>query len=85
MDSGAELDSRDDNGCTPIILAAQQGHLATVRLLHQRGANVLATDNNDYMGIHMAAQLNRAETVQYLVEEAGVGVDTVSGAHHCSM
>ena len=31
------------------------------------------------MAIHMAAQCNRAETVQYLVEEAGVGVDTVSG------
>ena len=85
LDSGAELDSRDDNGFTPIILAAQQGHLATVRLLHQRGANVLATQRDGDMGIHMAAQKNRAETVQYLVEEAGVGVDTVSGAQHCSM
>ena len=31
------------------------------------------------MAIHMAAQDSRAETVQCLVEEAGVGVDTVSG------
>ena len=68
-------------GCTPIILAAQQGHLATVRLLQQRGADVLATQRGGFM----AALNNRAETVQYLVEEAGVGVDTVSGAHHCSM
>ena len=85
LDSGAELDSRDDNGFTPIILAAQQGHLATVRLLQQRGADVLAAANSGTMAIHMAAEKNRAETVQYLVEEAGVGVDTVSGAQHCSM
>ena len=85
MDSGAELESRDDNGFTPIILAAQQGHLATVRLLQQRGADVLATQRDGLKGIHMAASHNRAETVQYLVEEAGVGVDTVSGAQHCSM
>ena len=37
------------------------------------------------MAIHYAAEANRAETVQYLVEEAGVDMDTVSGAHHCSM
>ena len=85
LDSGVELESRDDMGKTPIINAATQGHLATVRLLHQRGANVLATHRGGSMAITMAAQFNRAETVQYLVEEAGVGVDTVSGAHHCSM
>ena len=90
LDSGAELESRTNTGATPFILAAQQGHLATVRLLHQRGANVLAT--NDYddttigkMAIHYAAEATRAKTVQYLVEEAGVGVDTVSGAQHCSL
>ena len=54
--AGAELDRRDDNGFTPMILAAQQGHLATVRLLHQRGANVLATQRGGFM----AALNNRA-------------------------
>ena len=43
LDSGAELECRTANGFTPIICAAQQGHLATVRLLQQRGADVLAT------------------------------------------
>ena len=79
LDAGADIETRDKIGFTPIIAAAQQGHLATVRLLHQRGANVLATQRDGAMAIHMAAQHNRAETVQYLVEEAGVGVDTVSG------
>ena len=78
LDAGANIETRDNNGFTPIIDAAQQGHLATVRLLHQRGANVLATQIQGLMAIHMAASDNRAETVQYLVEEAGVGVDTVS-------
>ena len=79
LDAGANIETRDNIGFTPIILAATQGHLATVRLLHQRGANVLAAKIDGFMAIHMAAQFNRPETVQYLVEEAGVGVDTVSG------
>ena len=80
LDAGADIETRNPTaGGTPIILAAQQGHLATVRLLHQRGADVLATKSSGGMAIHMAAQCNRAETVQYLVKEAGVGVDTVSG------
>ena len=65
-----------------MILAAQQGHLATVRLLHQRGANVLATKRGGVMAIHMAAQHNRPETVQYLVEEAGVGVSGGTALQH---
>ena len=79
LDAGANIETRSPaNGGTPIMAAAQQGHLATVRLLHQRGANVLAAKIDGFMAIHMAAQFNRPETVQYLVEEAGVGVDTVS-------
>ena len=80
LDAGADIETRHpNNGAPPIIFAAQQGHMATVRLLHQRGANVLATQRDGAMAIHAAAQDNRPETVQYLVEEAGVGVDTVSG------
>ena len=82
LDSGAELECRTANGFTPIILAAQQGHLATVRLHHQRGANVLATQRDGAMAIHAAAQRNRAETVQYLVEEAGVGVSGGTALQH---
>ena len=44
LDAGADIETRNPTaGGTPIIAAAQQGHLATVRLHHQRGANVLAT------------------------------------------
>ena len=68
-----------------MIFAAQQGHLDTVKMLHERGADVFATNDYGDSAIIMASQHNRAETVQYLVEEAGVGVDTVSGAQHCSM
>ena len=67
-----------------MILASQQGHSDTVKMLHERGADVFATIRGGASPITSASQLNRAETVQCLVEEAGVGVDTVSGAQHCS-
>ena len=76
---GANIDSKNVNGFTAMILAAQQGHSDTVKMLHERGADVFATNGYGASAIIMASQPNRAETVQYLVEEAGVGVDTVSG------
>ena len=76
---GANIDSKNVNGFTAMILASQQGHSDTVKMLHERGADVFATNRQDAGAVHMASQNNRAETVQYLVEQAGVGVDTVSG------
>ena len=79
MNHGANIDCKDDNGFTPLMVAAQQGHVDTVKMLHERGADVFATNDYGSSAITIASQYNRAETVQYLVEEAGVGVDTVSG------
>ena len=51
----------------------------TVKMLHERGADVFATNRQGASAITQASQHNRAQTVQYLVEQAGVGMDTVSG------
>ena len=77
-ESGADIDTRDDIGSTPIICAAQQGKVDTVKYLVQAGADKNADNNQGVMAIHMASQNNRVEVVEYLIREAGVNPDVVS-------
>ena len=69
---GANIDSKNVNGFTAMILASQQGHSDTVKMLHERGADVFATNRQGASAITQASQHNRAQTVQYLVEQARV-------------
>ena len=53
MNAGANKDWRDAGGWMPIIYAALCGHLATVKLLVDRGADKSARTNdgmNAYVG-----------------------------------
>ncbi|EHK19521.1 uncharacterized protein TRIVIDRAFT_132672, partial [Trichoderma virens Gv29-8] len=40
------IDSRDENGCTPLLLAVERGHSEVVQLLLDRGAPIEAMDTN---------------------------------------
>ena len=77
-ESGADIETRDDIGSTPIICAAQQGKVDTVKYLVQAGADKNAATDQGVMAIHLASQDNRVEVVKYLIREAGVNPDVVS-------
>lgn len=49
------LEINDSTGCTPLLIAAQHGHVETVAYLIQRGANVLACDEHGDSIVHWAA------------------------------
>ncbi len=57
---------------TPLICAARDGHLATVKVLVAAGAEINAKTYNSYTALHYAAAHGHLETVKYLV---GHGAD----------
>ena len=56
-------------GESPIIRAAHNGHLHTVRFLVEHGADVNAIDMGDNTALHWAAMRGHVEIVKYLLEQ----------------
>jgi len=58
----------DDFGFTPLIIAAQKGHLETVKLLVENGANLEIKNDQKLNALKMAVYKGNADIVEYLLE-----------------
>ena len=67
LNRGAQVDSSDHNGRTPLIEAAFGGHHETVALLLERGAVVNARDADGWTALMEAASKGRTEMVRLLL------------------
>jgi hypothetical protein len=70
LNQGAALDTRDDHGRTPLMLAVMQGRLDVVRLLLNRGADPTIADGAGRTPLQQAKQQNLRE-IAALLERAG--------------
>lgn len=68
LDKFREVDSRSDNGQTPLMVAAEQGNLDIVQELIRRGANVNLDDIDSWTSLICAAKEGHIEVVQELLE-----------------
>ncbi|OWM78055.1 ankyrin repeat domain-containing protein 50-like [Punica granatum] len=64
---GADVNSRDQNGWTPLHRAAFKGRTECVRALLSGGADVDAADEAGYTALHCAVETGRVETAMVLV------------------
>ena len=46
LNSGADINAKDNDGCTALMLASENGHLEVVNELLNRGADIRARDNH---------------------------------------
>jgi len=53
--NGAELEWVDEQKCTPLHLACKRGHIESVALLLNSGANIYAQDMRQWTALHYAA------------------------------
>lgn len=56
-------------GESPLIRAAHNGHMQTVKFLVEQGANVNALDMGDNSALHWAAMRGHVEIVKFLTEQ----------------
>lgn len=74
FDHGLPVDVQDDEGNTPLMLAAYHGHTETVRALIGRGADVDLRNARDQSPIAGALFKGEDEIVR-LLKEAGADLD----------
>lgn len=69
---GAEINTRDDEGRTPLILAAGYGQTETVRALLAKGADLNAKAKDDYVALTPAALGCHRDIVEILLRAGAV-------------
>jgi hypothetical protein len=74
VDHGLPADVRDEDGNTPLMLAAYHGHAATVKMLVDHGADVDLRNGRDQAPVAGAVFKGEDDVVQVLVA-AGADLD----------
>ena len=67
IDAGADMDTKDDGGHSPLHFASRSGALEVVKMLVEAGAGVCLTDDDGLTCLILAASNGHTETVRYLV------------------
>ena len=67
IDAGADIETLDEFGRSPLLKASSFGELAIVKMLVKAGAGVRVTDKDGATCLTLAAYFGFIETVRYLV------------------
>lgn len=66
LDRGANVNSRDEYGNTPLMKASQWGHLGLVKLLLERGADLALKNKYGKTALALASDNSRLDVARYL-------------------
>lgn len=66
------VDLRASNGSTPLMFAAESGHLDAVKYLIKMGANVTLKNNEGWTTFGFALVAGQLEVIYYLLTEGGI-------------
>ena len=66
------LESKDDDGETPFLVAAQNGKTEIISYLMKRGANRRATDKFGWTALHWSAFYGHSYTTKLLLKAEGL-------------
>ena len=88
IDAGADIETKNEDGCSPLHLASRSGALEVVKMLVRAGAGVNVTDDDGRTCLIHAARKGHSETVRYLVGLPEVDVNHCNNknetALHCA-
>lgn len=73
--SRLDVEAKNDFGSTPLMRAAMEGEVGSLKILKKHGAYVNARDNVGFTALHFAASQNKVDNARFLLE-SGAGIDT---------
>ena len=83
LEKGADFNAKDNNGATPLHLAAYNGHGEAVDVLLEKGADFNAKNNDGATPLHLAAYNGHGEAVRVLLEKgADFDAKKTMAQHH---
>ena len=79
-ETGVEIDTRDNNQNTPLILAASEGHIEIVKVLLEKGADINAVEHGGNTSLLFAISQNHHDIVKILLSKnADVNIPNSEG------
>ncbi|RYP13745.1 hypothetical protein DL767_010590 [Monosporascus sp. MG133] len=85
LDTGANLEARDEADCTPLWWAAKNGHRAVVKLLLDKKDNLNAEDKNGYIPLWWWAVRNGQEVVVKFLLDKEVNLEAEDWENRTSL
>ena len=70
------IESKGQDGRTPVLMAASCGHREVLGLLVDEGCNVKAVDNSSNNVLHLACMSGNLDTVDYILSKEFVDIDS---------
>jgi len=68
IEEGANIETKDNNGCTPLHHASCNGHKDIVKLLLKTGANVKSINNYDQIPLDYAEYYDHNDVIELLTQ-----------------
>ena len=85
IDAGADIETRNDDGRSPLHVVSISGELTTVKMLVKAGADVRATDANRATCLMVAAYYGHTDTVRYLLGLPEVDLNHQDSNNHTAL
>jgi ankyrin repeat protein len=74
LEGGADVNSKNIVGETPVQVAARMGHDGIIDILLERGASINSTNNSGETALHIVAQTNHVSTLERLLATPEIDV-----------
>lgn len=84
LDHGTNIEERDANGNTALIVAARNGQVEMVKKLLDRGAYIEGTNNDNNTALMAAANNGRTEVVKELLNR-GANINAINNYGHTAV